>query len=188
MLAAVLTHYSTVLMIPVLLAWRMAARAPRHYARWESLIVVTGAAGIAVLALLLEPLLEQLSLVFAILDLYSREGFGEDAVNLLSLAVLLDGTLLALAWLMGGRDLRARFWLSVLTLSMVAFYVLVDFPVLAHRVREMMSLCWMLYLAAALRRRGTARAHAMLSIAVTVPAYLYLNFIGNNALFRLDGA
>jgi hypothetical protein len=186
MLAAVLMHYSTVLMVPVLLAWRMVTHSPQRFERWQHSLVLGGVVGIVVLSQLLEPLLQSLSLALAILDLYASQGFGEDAVNPFSLALVLDVTLLALGWLLRGRDLQARFWLSVLTLSVVAFYALIDFPVLAHRVREMMSVCWLMYLAAALRLRGLPRLHGWLCIVVTTPAYLYLNFVGANALFTFN--
>lgn len=181
--AAALTHYSTAILLPVLWAWRAAERSPHTYRRIETLLLLGGVAVIVMVGLTLHQLLEQLSLIFSILDVYSNEGFGEDRVNPFSIAVLLDSFFLLTGWLAASSDARSRFWMLLLTLSLATFYILFDFPVLAHRIREMFGICWLPYLAYALHQPGAPRLHAQLVIAASIPAYIYLDFFGNFALF-----
>jgi hypothetical protein len=183
--AAALTHYSTAVLLPVLWAWRAAERSPAAYRRIETPLLLGGVAVIVMITLTLRQLLEQLSLIFSILDIYSNEGFGEDRVNPFSIAVLLDSVFLLTGWMVASSDVRSRFWLTLLTLSLATFYVLFDFPVLAHRIREMFGICWLPYLAFTLNQRGAPRLHAQLIIAASIPAYLYLDFFGTFALFPI---
>lgn len=183
--AAVGMHYSAVLVLPVWLGWRRARRLPPQgrdrYGRW----LLAGSVLMVAATLFVDPVLQALSTVIGILDVYASGGFGDDQVNPFSIAVVLDAALLASGWLATRGCVQARFWLLVLGLSLVAFYALAGYPVLAHRVREMMSICWLPYLACALARRGAPRLHAQAAIAAMLPVYGYLNFIGPNALFRI---
>lgn len=189
---AAFTHYSAVLLLPVIPLWHFVrAGGAERWLRLEPWLLSFAALVIAASGLLLGPALETLSVVFSILALYSNEGFGDDKVNLLSTAILVDVVLVATGWLMVGRSARARFWLGLLTLSLLAFYVLREYPVLAHRIREMLALCWIPYLASTLGRGdngGLVRMHGQLVVVLLVPGHLYLNFIGDNALFVLGSA
>lgn len=182
-MAAALTHYSTAILLPVIWAWRGVERSPEGYRRIELRLLLGGISVIFIVGVTLRQLLEQLSLIFSILDIYSSEGFGEDRVNPLSIAVLLDSFFLLTGWLVASGDARSRFWLTLLTLSLATFYVLFDFPVLAHRIREMFGICWLPYLAYALNQRGAPGLHARFVIATSIPAYIYLDFFGTYALF-----
>jgi hypothetical protein len=185
-IAAALTHYSTAVLLPVLWAWRAVERSPERYRGIELRLLMGGIAVVALIGTSLQPLLEQLSLIFSILDIYSSEGFGEDRVNPFSIAVLLDSFFLLTGWLVASNDARSRFWLTLLTLSLAAFYVLFDFPVLAHRIREMFGICWLPYLACALNQRGAPGLHARFVITASIPAYIYLDFFGTFALFPVN--
>ena len=182
-IAAALTHYSTAILLPVLWAWRAVERSPEGYRRIELRLLLGGITVIVVVGVTLRQLLEQLSLIFSILDIYSSEGFGEERVNPFSIAVLLDSFFLLTGWLVASNNARSRFWLTLLTLSLATFYVLFDFPVLAHRIREMFGICWLPYLAYALHQRGAPGLHARLVIAASIPAYIYIDFFGTFALF-----
>jgi len=182
-IAAVLMHYSTAILFPVVWAWRAVERSPEKYRRIELRLLLGGIGVVALVGISLRPLLDQLSLIFSILDIYSNDGFGEDRVNPFSIAVILDSLMLLTAWLVASNDTRSRFWMTILTLSLATFYVLFDFPVLAHRIREMFGICWLPYLAYSLRQRGLPGLHAQLVVCISIPAYIYLDFFGTFALF-----
>jgi hypothetical protein len=185
LLAAVLTHYSTVVMVPILWAWRWLNLSPATYLRWEGRLWLSAVAAAASIGLVTQVFLEPLSLIFVALEMYRTAGFGDDSVNLLSLSVLVDVFFLVPALLLSKGRPRALFWLYLQVIGLVLFVALQDLPVLAHRIREMFNVFWVFYILVSMERRGVAGLWPRVMCMVSVPTYFYLYFVGSNALFPL---
>lgn len=183
--AGLLMHYSVIVLMPILLLWRMLDHSPARYTRHEYLLWLSAMGIVATVGLTIQHFLEPLSLAFVTLDMYSNAGFGDDRVNPLSLSVLVDAMLLLTALPLTVNRPRLRFWWWVQAMALTLFFVLADFPVLAHRTREMLNVYWVFYVGTALQYRGLVRTHAGFIVALMVPTYIYLHFVGPNALFPL---
>lgn len=185
--AAVVTHYSTVIVVPIAALARYAAMHPEHYRAIEFRLWAVLLAFAVSLSIGVDTLLEPLTGTLAIIDLYSTVGFGDDEVNLLSVAVLMDGSFLVAALLWSHRSSAyVRLWLFVQVIGLAMFVCLRDFPVLAHRTREMVGVFWLFYLATAFadKARGQ-RLVAACFCAANVVLYTYLNFFSRHALVHL---
>ena len=122
--ASVFTHYSAVVLMPILFAGRFLDRSPQAYARSEWHIWLTSLGLFAASALAVKAFIEPLSLAFVALDMYSNGGFGDDGVNLLPLSVVVDAAFRATAVLLVRSAPNIRFWLWVRVLAIVLFVAL----------------------------------------------------------------
>lgn len=183
--AGLLTHYSTAALIPLLVMRRAAIRNPDGYRSHEFITWLLLIVSVSAVGLVIDRLLEPMAGLFAVINLYSNAGFGDLEVNLFSLAIVADAIFL-LGTLPFFRHSSAvlRFWILVQLLGLLIFVCLKDFPVLAHRFREMFAVFWMFYLSTAMISGPQQRLHAKLFCLVNIPLYGYLNFISDNALFR----
>jgi hypothetical protein len=180
-----LSHYSTLLMVPLTLAWRQLQRDPARYARRETILWGSAFGASALLAITLKLLIGPLSAVFAILSVYSNRGFGDEPVHLLNAATLVDVVFLATTFCLPRPTPAQRFWLLTVALSLVVFVATEDFPVIAHRLYEMLSAAWIPYVACTAANRGWRGLHAKCFVAVCVPLYLYLYAFGSVPLLQL---
>jgi hypothetical protein len=180
-----LTHYSTFVLVPLTWAWRMLVLQPDTYQRIERLIWSSALACVVVVGILLETVLQPLAALFSILDFYAKAGFGEDQVNVFNVPTLLNiGFWLLFATLRGSTPAQ-RFWLWTQLLAFSIFFAAREFPVIAHRMNEMLSLAWVLYLANTLSLRGRRGQLARAYLVLAVPLYVYVYAFSANAVLSL---
>ena len=139
---AVLFHMSSVSVIPFLFIQ------PRR--RWHvvlsglvTFVGVYSAAGFVTV---------QLAKYISVFTMYQSAGFGENSPNPLSAVLLLDWAMIVFAMAMWNRlSLVMKRVLLLQVIGMAIFYGSLDFPVIAHRIREMFSVFWVLFLVDGLR-------------------------------------
>lgn len=185
MIAALLTHYSMIALVPFFLMLKFLEKNPCSYVRHEKAIwAVTLVAGVAV-ALYAASAIDELSRYFTTLQIYEYEGFGTD-IRLLNAAVLADlfGLLAALV-VIGKMRLRTRFWVYVQFVGVTAFFAFHAFPIVAYRLREVVSVLWLFYLLDAFHDRAPVRWHAAAFIVVCIPTWAYAYFLSRSAIFPL---
>ena len=115
----------------------------------------------------------------AILDSYQRDGFGEEAPNPYSIQLLIDWVMIFVSLVMWSKlsSLMRRVVLLQL-IGMAIFYGGIDFPVIAHRIREFYSVFWVFFLIDGMRLKSTR----LLSYGFAFVAIVFYFFI-----FVLDG-
>lgn len=180
-----LTHYSTLVLVPLTWAWRMLVLKPDVYLRLERWLWLSALGGVVLLGILLETVLQPLAVLFSIIDFYANAGFGEDKVNVFNIPTLLNIGF----WLLFATTRKAtpvqRFWLWTQFLGFSIFIATREFPIIAHRMYEMLSLAWVLYLANTLSLRGLRGQLARVYLVLAVPLYLYVYAFSANAVLNL---
>lgn len=183
--AALATHYSTAMLIPLLLFWRFLKTAPHAYKSvefltWFALIAV--ATGVATTA---DYILDFLTQILPIIDLYSKTTFGDDQVNLFSAPVLLDLVFIlsVIPFFRRSTELL-RFWLFIQIMGLLIFFCIRSFPIIAHRTREMFDVFLVFYFCEAENNSAILQLHARLFLFANISLYLFLNFFSSYALVK----
>ncbi len=119
-------------------------------------------------------MLDLLSEYMQVIDMYEKVGYG-DKVNPLSVTVILDSVMIAVGmafWRKSSRLMQNVLVVQVVGLAL--FYAFLDYAVLAHRFREMLSVMWVLYLVHAVQERGVIKYFSYSFVIVNVGLYTYL--------------
>lgn len=181
-----LTHYSIVVLFPLMFFVDAAQRRSRTYVKYEKLIWLFLFICFAIIGLMSHTLLQYITPYFTVLQIYDVIGFGETAVSPITAAILLDmvAILSALVLL---RDMSAstRFWIYIQILGMLSFYALIELPIMAFRIKELFCVFWIFYIRDALEYRGAIRLHGLLFIISCIIAYFYFYFLGKSAIFPI---
>jgi hypothetical protein len=180
-----LTHYSTLVLVPLTWAWRMLVLRPEAYQRVERLVWPSALGCVVAVGILMETVLQPLAALFSILDFYANTGFGEDKVNVFNVPTLLNMGFWLLFVTLRKSTPAQRFWLWTQLLAFCIFFAARDFPVIAHRMNEMLSLAWVIYLANTLSLRGRRGQLARAFLVLAVPLYLYVYALSANAVLSL---
>jgi hypothetical protein len=186
LLLACLTHYSSLAVVPLFFIIGSAYRQESRYKTNEILIwmlILTPAIFILFKA---HNLIGYLTPYFTTLQMYSNITYGENNVNPLSLAMLLDILALVSGLALWRQMLPStRMWLFVQVLGLIIFYAVIDFPVIAFRLRELYSVLWVFYLRDALEYQGAVKSHAFIFILICTTGYSYLYFMSKISIFVL---
>lgn len=182
-----LSHYSTLIALPVFLLWRYRQQREDQYIKHELFIWLVLFAFYGAVSIFIMNYLAQLGGIFAALDMYEQQGFGLRQVNLFSMASVVDYLFISFGFLMLSRlSISSRFWLLVQLNAIFIFILLRAYPVLAHRIHEMLNVFWVFYIAYAVRQGSLPKYHAFVFSLCCIAIYIYLNFIGDNALFKIS--
>jgi hypothetical protein len=114
---------------------------------------------------------------------YEELGFGHEAPNPFSVALVLDWAMIALALIKwNGLSLLMRRIVFLELVGMAIFYGALGFPVIAHRFREIFSVFWVFFVADGLRNRAVRLPTAGFVVA-SIVFYSY-SFIFSGAFFH----
>lgn len=85
---------------------------------------------------------------------YQTTGFGDVEVNQFSIALILDWLVIVTSIILWGKlSLIMKQIVILEVIGMAIFYGAIDFPVVAHRIREFYSVFWIFYVADGLDRK-----------------------------------
>jgi hypothetical protein len=164
LLLAVSFHVSAVIAVPALFI-----RVQRRLS-----VLAVGALVFGATLVLSEWSLDYLEERVALVAMYRQWGFG-DAPNPMSAALLLDWSLVIFAlanWVRLSQSMRHVVFLQIF--GMAVFYGALEFPVLAHRVRELLAVFWLFFLVDALKRDLLVRIASIVFIFVSASLYTHL--------------
>lgn len=89
-------------------------------------------------------------------DAYQTGGFGEDRPNPFAVQLLIDWTMIAVSLIMWDRlSLLMKRIVLLEIIGVAIFYGGIDFPVIAHRLREFYSVFWVFFVVDGLRQNAT---------------------------------
>jgi hypothetical protein len=185
MIAALLIHYSMLTLVPFFLMLKFLEKKPGSYVKHEKTIWYVTILAAIVVAIYAAPAIDEFARFFTVLRIYQYEGFGTD-IRLLNAAVLTDlfGLLTAFAVVTRMR-LRTRFWVYVQFAGVITFFAFHAFPIVAYRLREVISILWLFYVLDAFQDRAVVRWHAAAFIVVCIPTWAYIFLVGRSAIFPL---
>jgi len=124
---------------------------------------------------------ESLGVVMA----YQTVGFGDEPPNPLSAGLILDWVMLLTGFLLWKRiSPSMRHVLFIVLIGMAMIYSSLDFPVFAHRVREMFSVLWVVYIAEGLQHEPPIRDITYMLLMLNVGLYIYLYFYHFQLFYR----
>lgn len=170
---AMLFHMSAIVVIPSLLA---------RPARWWAVILIATVTFI-VAAFGVRILTDALGDTLQVVAMYERQGYGENAPNPLSSALLLDWAMIFFGFTMWPRlSPPMKHVLFMEVIGMAIFYAAIDFAVISHRSRELFSVFWIIFIAYGIRAGMLIKLATVGFVVVSICLYLYL-FIFNAGLF-----
>lgn len=127
--------------------------------RWKALLLAL--AVFLLTRIQLASMLNMAGDVLTPVELYQKSGYGDRAANPVSLALLLDWSMLLFALLRWKQlSVFARRALLLPLLGLALYYGAMSYPVVAHRLFEMFSVFWLFFLAGALAQPATRLAAA----------------------------
>lgn len=119
----------------------------------------------------------------AVFRAYQVHGFGDAAPNPLSAALLLDWVMIGFALLMwGSMSTLMKRILFLQIVGMAIFYGSLEYPVIAHRIREIYSVFWVFFIADGLYARNI-RWPTIWFVVASIALYSYL-FIFSGDFFH----
>jgi len=185
-LLACLTHYSVLVLLPLLFLVNFARRSGGKYEINEKLIWLSIFVCTAVIGLTSQIILQYITPYFVVLQLYDIKSFGEESVSLFNATILVDivGIISAYA-LQRHMSVLTRLWIHIQALGVLCFYLLIDLPIMAFRIRELFCVFWIFYVSDALKQEGIVRFHAISFILSCVISYFYFYFLGKSAIFPI---
>jgi len=173
-LAAIGFHFSSVFIVPALF---VRARTRAH-------ALLLALAAMLATALALELVIRMLGPSIAAIAMYQQVGFGENAVNPFSPSVALDVAMCVtglLMWAQLSPSLRHLLALQVIGLGI--FIGALGYPVFAHRIREMFTLFWIIYVALSFRRSRDLAAAAGIFTVLCMALYTYVYFFDTGDVY-----
>jgi len=148
---ALLFHMSAVAVIPALFIY------PTN--RWKTMLVGLGA--FITVFVFTDLIITVLSNHLAVFENYQKHGFGDNVPNPFSSALLLDWAMIGIALAMwSSLSLLMRRIILLQIIGMMIFYGGMDFPVVAHRIRELYSVFWVFFSTRRLSPPDSDRADA----------------------------
>lgn len=171
--AAFLFHMSAAVMFPVLFI--QLAR------RWQVILI-----GLSVFVLVFAGagfVSDYLGNYISVFAGYQAAGFGDNAPNPFSVALLLDWAMIAVSIIMWNRlSLLMKRIVLLEIIGMAIFYGLLDYPVIAHRLRELYTVFWVFFVADGLRLKSMIIPTAGFTMA-SIGLYSYF-FIFSGTFFQ----
>lgn len=185
-LLACLTHYSVLALLPLAFLVNTVQRHESFYEKREKLIWMSIFACFAIIALMSPAILQHTTPYFTVLQIYDVTGFGDVTVSPFNATILLDiaGILSALV-LLRYMSASTRFWVYIQLLGIFSFYSLIEYPLMAFRIRDLFCIFWIFYVRDAIEDHYIVRLHALLFISCCILAYFYFFFVGKSAIFQV---
>lgn len=116
----------------------------------------------------------------AVIAMYQEAGFGDEAPNLLSPALLLDWGMIFIALFMWNKlPLIMRYVIFVEIVGMAIFYASIDFQVIAFRIREFFAVFWVFFIAQGLEQKYFIRDIIICFLVVNMVLYSYYFFFND---------
>ena len=133
---------------------------------------------ILLVKLFMQPILKILS-DFQSFQMYDNSSFGDKKASFLPSAMALDMFVVAIAlFLWRKNSYSMKFSVFALTIGFAIYWAFIDFPVIAHRYRELTSIFALIYVIHALQSgNAVVRYFSYAIITVSVPYYIYLYFV-----------
>ena len=126
------------------------------------------------------PISVYLANLIMVFDSYQSGGFGDHRPNPFSIQLLIDWAMIftsLLTWKRLSMPMRRVVFLELI--GMAIFYGGIEFPVVAHRIREFISVFWVFLVADGLRLKST-RTLCYGFVVVCILFYSYLFFISRD--------
>ena len=162
---AVSFHFSAIAVVPFIFG------APTR--RWLVVLIGVVVFGIAVLGT--KALVSALGDAIRVASMYATLGFGDLPPNPLSVGLLLDWAMIFVGlaiWPSLSPLMRQVLLIQIVGMAM--FYGALDFAVVAHRLRELASVMWLLFVADGLHQRRIVRQCSVAFIVACICLYGYL--------------
>jgi hypothetical protein len=142
--------------------------------RWKTLLLAL--AVFLATRIQLASMLNMAGDVLTPVELYQKSGFGDRPANPVSLALLLDWSMMLYALLRWNLlSTYARRALVLPLVGLALYYGAMPYPVVAHRLFEMFSVFWLLFLAGALAQPATRLAAAgFMLLSGSWYSYIYI--------------
>jgi len=119
----------------------------------------------------------------AVVRMYQEAGFGDVAPNPLSAALLLDWGMIGAGLVMWNRlSSRMKHVLLLELVGMAIFYASMDFAVISHRIREFLSVFWIVFIAEGLQQEQLVKEVSILFVMASLILYSYI-FIFSGQFF-----
>lgn len=181
-----LTHYSTLILLPFVFLVGAAQDGAINYIKHERLIWTLIFITAAILGVISQLLINYLTPYFMVLQIYDSVGFGEQTVSPFNATILLDifGILTGFA-LYGKMSASTRSWLYFQTLGLFTFYAMINFPIMAFRVKELFCVFWIFYIRDAMEYKGLVKFHAISFATLCIVMYFYFYFFAKSAIFQI---
>lgn len=168
---AVLFHISAAVVIPVLLV--------RPTKRWH--VIFIGLATFVLVAFAVKVLTDAMGDTLRVVAMYQSQGFGEHTPNPFSSALLLDWAMIFFGFVMWYRlSSPMKHVLFIEIIGMAIFYGAIDFAVISHRIREFLSVFWLVFVAHGLRRGFIVKMASAGFVVANIGLYLYLYIFSGN--------
>ena len=165
---ALLFHMSAAAMFPTLLF--------QPTKRWQVIVLGFGAFSLVLTAG--NFISNYLGNYIAVFSEYQIAGYGDVAPNPLSAPLLLDWLMIAVSltlWDLLSLSMKRIVFIQII--GMAIFYGAFDFPVIAHRIREMYSVFWIFFVADGMRVK-TMRIPAGGFVVASIGLYSYFFIFG----------
>lgn len=122
--------------------------------------------------------------MFFVIRMYQEAGFGEQVPNKLSTVLLLDWAMVIIGFILWNHITpMMKHILLLQVIGLALFYGALDFPVVAHRSREFLSIFWVLFIGQGLQSRSVMKEFSILFVILNLLLYSVLfsnNFFDNN--------
>lgn len=120
---------------------------------------------------------------FSVFATYQIVGFGDKTPNPFNVAVLLDWTMITIALIMwNSLSLLMKRIVFAELVGMAIFYGALDYPVIAHRFRELYCVFWVFFVADGLRLKTIIRIPTIVFCMASILLYSYV-FIFSGEFF-----
>jgi hypothetical protein len=165
-LAALAFHITAIIIIPPLLLMRYGSRVA---------VISVGTVTFVAVSFGLESVTTHFQDIFFIIKMYQEAGFGEETPNKLSPTLLLDWAMVAIGLAFWGRISPIMKHVLLLELiGLAIFYGALDFPVIAHRSREFISVFWIFFVAQGLQNKSLIKEFSILFVIANLTLYWYV--------------
>ncbi|WP_298272272.1 EpsG family protein [Geobacter sp.] len=110
-----------------------------------------------------------------VVKMYQEAGFGDQIPNPLSSAMLLDwGMIVAGLFIWDRLSLSMKHVILLELVGMAIFYASMDFAVISHRIRELLSVFWIFFVAEGLQQELLVKQISILFVITSLILYSYL--------------
>lgn len=115
---------------------------------------------------------------FETMKIYEIIGYGDFDINYLPVAILLDASIVIVGIILWNSLTKIMKKIIIAQIfSFSIFYGLIEFPVLAWRIRDLFAVIMIIYVSAAYGRNKILRISAVFYVAISSLFFIYINFL-----------
>ena len=115
---------------------------------------------------------------FETMKIYEIIGYGDFEINYLPAAILLDASIVIIGIIFWNSLAKIMKKIIIAQIfSFAIFYGLIEFPVLAWRIRDLFAVIMVIYVSAAYGRNKILRNSAVFYVAISSLFFIYINFV-----------